>query len=83
MYLDGELCATGRIADLTLTIDGPQPLSAGRRRPAPGLAGAARITCRFHGAGSDRDDRNQRLVIIAERAAGTSRSDRSTHSRSG
>lgn len=76
VYLDGELYITGRIADL-LTIDGrnhyPQDIEATAAEASP-MVRRGYITA-FTVPASDGDDRNQRLVIIAERAAGTSRSD--------
>jgi fatty-acyl-CoA synthase len=73
VYLDGELYVTGRIADL-VTIDGcnhyPQDIEATTAEASPvvrrGYATAFSVPA---------DDGGQRLVIIAERAAGTSRVD--------
>lgn len=75
VYLDGELYVTGRIADL-LTIDGrnhyPQHIEAT-------VAEASEIVRRGYVTAfsvPDGDDPNAaRLVVIAERAAGTSRQD--------
>ena len=84
MYLDGELYVTGRIADL-ITIDGrnhyPQDIEAT-------VAGASPIVRRGYvtafsvpasqppdPATANGDVAGQRLVIVAERAAGTSRAD--------
>lgn len=75
VYLDGELYVTGRIADL-VTIDGrdhyPQHIEAT-------VAEASEIVRRgyvtaFAVAGGDARDA-ARLVVVAERAAGTSRQD--------
>ncbi|BBX45223.1 fatty-acid--AMP ligase FAAL31/FadD31 [Mycobacterium cookii] len=73
VYLDGELYITGRIADL-VTIDGrnhyPQDIEATAAEASPvvrrGYAAAFTVPA---------DDGGQRLVIAAERAAGTSRVD--------
>jgi fatty-acyl-CoA synthase len=75
-YLDGELYVTGRIADL-VTIDGrnhyPQDIEATAAEATPvvrrGYATA------FSVPADDGPDPGQRLVIVAERAAGTSRAD--------
>ncbi|OBJ19764.1 fatty acyl-AMP ligase [Mycobacterium colombiense] len=75
VYLDGELYVTGRIADL-LTIDGrnhyPQHIEAT-------VAEASEIVRRGYVTAfsvADGDDPDAaRLVVIAERAAGTSRQD--------
>jgi fatty-acyl-CoA synthase len=75
-YLDGELYVTGRIADL-VTIDGrnhyPQDIEATAAEASPvvrrGYATA------FSVPADDGPDPGQRLVIVAERAAGTSRAD--------
>ncbi len=68
-YLDGELYVTGRIADL-VTVDGrnyyPQHIEATAAEASP-LVRRGYVT-----AFTDAD---QRLVIAAERAAGTSRAD--------
>ena len=71
-YLDGELYITGRIADL-ITIDGrnhyPQDIEAT-------AAEASQMVRRgYVTAFSVPDNVGQGLVIIAERAAGTSRAD--------
>lgn len=69
VYLDGELYVTGRIADL-VTIDGashyPQDIEAT-------AAEAASMVRRGYVAAFT--DESQRLVIVAERAAGTARHD--------
>ncbi|OBF41091.1 fatty-acid--CoA ligase [Mycobacterium sp. ACS1612] len=69
VYLDGELYVTGRIADL-ITIDGaqhyPQDIEAT-------TAEASAMVRRGHVAAFT--DNRERLVIIAERAAGTARED--------
>jgi fatty-acyl-CoA synthase len=73
-YLDGELYVTGRIADL-VTIDGrdhyPQDIEATVAEASPiirrGYVTAFAIP-------ADGDD-GQQLVVVAERAAGTSRAD--------
>jgi fatty-acyl-CoA synthase len=75
VYLDGELYITGRIADLVI-IDGrnhyPQDIEATAAEASPmvrrGYATAFSVP-------ADAPDGGQRLVIIAERAAGTSRDD--------
>ncbi len=73
VYLDGELYVTGRIADL-VTIDGrhhyPQDIEAT-------VAEASSVVRRGYTAAFTvpADDNGQRLVIVAERAAGTSRVD--------
>jgi fatty-acyl-CoA synthase len=73
VYLDGELYVTGRIADL-VTIEGrshyPQDIEATAAEASPvvrrGYATAFSVPA---------SDGGQRLVIVAERAAGTSRVD--------
>jgi len=73
VYLDGELYVTGRIADL-MTIEGrshyPQDIEATAAEASPvvrrGYATAFSVPA---------DNGGQRLVIVAERAAGTSRVD--------
>jgi fatty-acyl-CoA synthase len=73
VYLDGELYVTGRIADL-VTVDGrnhyPQDIEATTAEASPmvrrGYATAFTAPA---------DNGGQRLVIVAERAAGTSRED--------
>ncbi|MFZ0905820.1 MAG: fatty acyl-AMP ligase [Mycobacterium sp.] len=73
VYLDGELYVTGRIADL-VTIEGhshyPQDIETTAAEASPvvrrGYATAFSVPA---------DDGGQRLVIAAERAAGTSRVD--------
>jgi fatty-acyl-CoA synthase len=69
VYLDGELYVTGRIADL-VTIDGashyPQDIEAT-------AAEASSMVRRGYVAAFT--DESQRLVIVAERAAGTARHD--------
>ena len=73
VYLDGELYVTGRIADL-VTIEGrshyPQDIEATAAEASPvvrrGYATAFSVPA---------NDSSQRLVIVAERAAGTSRVD--------
>ncbi|WP_204800736.1 fatty acyl-AMP ligase [Mycobacterium riyadhense] len=73
VYFDGELYITGRIADL-ITIDGrnhyPQDLEATAAEASP-MVRRGYVTAFAVPA----DDGSQRLVIIAERAAGTSRAD--------
>jgi fatty-acyl-CoA synthase len=74
VYLDGEIYVTGRIADL-VTVDGrnhyPQDIEATAADASPmvrrGYATAFSVP--------DGPDRAEQLVIIAERAAGTSRAD--------
>jgi fatty-acyl-CoA synthase len=76
VYLDGELYITGRIADL-ITIDGrdhyPQHIEATAAQAAPmvrkGYAAAFTVPA------SDATGTGEALVIVAERAAGTSRAD--------
>jgi fatty-acyl-CoA synthase len=72
VYLDGELYVTGRIADL-VTIDGrihyPQDIEATVADASP-MVRRGYVT-----AFAVPTDSSQRLVIIAERAAGTSRAD--------
>jgi fatty-acyl-CoA synthase len=69
VYLDGELYVTGRIADL-VTIDGashyPQDIEAT-------AAEASSMVRRGYVAAFT--DESQRLVLVAERAAGTARHD--------
>ncbi len=73
VYLDGELYVTGRIADL-VTIDGrnhyPQDIEATAAEASPvvrrGYVAAFSVPA---------GDGGQQLVIVAERAAGTSRVD--------
>jgi fatty-acyl-CoA synthase len=87
VYLDGELHITGRIVDL-VSIDGrnhyPHDIEATAAQASPivrrGYATAFSVPANeMPGANisatSDTDDTSQRLVIIAERAAGTSRAD--------
>lgn len=81
VYLDGELYVTGRIADL-VTIGGrnhyPQDLEATATEASPmvrrGYVTAFTVPSDFHDQQDDQQDDRQ-LVIIAERAAGTSRAD--------
>ncbi|OCB46277.1 fatty-acid--CoA ligase [Mycobacterium malmoense] len=72
-YLDGELYVTGRIADM-VTVDGrnhyPQHLEATVAEASP-LVRRGYVTAFAVPAA----DTGQQLVIIAERAAGTSRAD--------
>jgi fatty-acyl-CoA synthase len=72
VYLDGELYVTGRIADL-MTIDGrshyPQDIEATVTEATP-IVRRGYVT-----AFSVPGETGQGLVIIAERAAGTSRAD--------
>jgi fatty-acyl-CoA synthase len=69
VYLDGELYVTGRIADL-ITIDGashyPQDIEATAAEASPMVR---------RGYVAAFTDDSHRLVIIAERAAGTARDD--------
>ena len=73
VYLDGELYVTGRIADL-VTIAGrnhyPQDIEATATDAAP-MVRRGYVTAFSVPAA----DSGQRLVIVAERAAGTSRDD--------
>ena len=79
VYLDGELYITGRIVDL-LTIDGrnhyPQDIEATAAEASP-MVRRGYVTAFSVPAdeSQDTDITEQRLVIIAERAAGTSRAD--------
>jgi fatty-acyl-CoA synthase len=81
VYLDGELYITGRIADLVI-IDGhyhyPQDIEATTAEAAPtvrrGYVAAFSVPANEL-PGSDTGDTSERLVIIAERAAGTGRAD--------
>ena len=81
VYLDGELYVTGRIADLVI-IDGrnhyPQDIEATAAEASPtvrrGYVAAFSVPANEL-PGSDTDDTSERLVIIAERAAGTGRAD--------
>ncbi len=84
VYLDGELYVTGRIVDL-VTIDGrnhyPQDIEATVAEASPivrrGYVTAFAVPANeLPGSNnSDAEDTSQQLVIIAERAAGTSRAD--------
>lgn len=83
MYLDGELYITGRIADL-LTIDGfghyPQDIEATTAEASPtvrrGYVTAFAVPANeLPGSDTAHASDTQRLVIVAERAAGTSRVD--------
>jgi fatty-acyl-CoA synthase len=84
VYLDGELYVAGRIADLVI-IDGrghyPQDIEATVAEAAPlvrrGYVAAFSVPANeMPGSGApDTSDSSKRLVIIAERAAGTSRAD--------
>lgn len=75
VYLDGELYITGRIADL-VTIDGrnhyPQDIEATTTAASP-LVRRGYVTAFAAPAGSA--DAGEQLVIVAERAPGTSRAD--------
>jgi fatty-acyl-CoA synthase len=79
VYLDGELYVTGRIVEL-LTIDGrnhyPQDIEATAAEASPmvrrGYVTAFSVPAN---ESQDTDITEQRLVIMAERAAGTSRAD--------
>lgn len=80
-YVDGELYITGRIADL-VSIAGchhyPQDIEATVAEASPLVRRgyvAAFTAPANELPGSDTDDASERLVIIAERAAGTSRAD--------
>jgi fatty-acyl-CoA synthase len=81
VYLGAELYVTGRVADLVI-IDGanhyPQDIEATTAEASPmvrrGYAAAFSVSANEL-PDSDADDDSQRLVIIAERAAGTGRDD--------
>jgi fatty-acyl-CoA synthase len=81
VYLDGELYVTGRVADL-VTIDGanhyPQDIEATTAEASPmvrrGYVAAFSVSANELGS-CDAGDDGQRLVIIAERSAGTGRDD--------
>jgi fatty-acyl-CoA synthase len=72
VYLDGELYVLGRIADL-VTVDGrnhyPQDLEATTAEASP------QVRRGYVAAFAVPDGAGQRLVVAAERAAGTSRAD--------
>ncbi len=72
-YLDGELYVTGRIADM-VTVDGrdhyPQHIEATVAEASP-LVRRGYVTAFAVPAG----DAGQQLVVVAERATGTSRAD--------
>jgi fatty-acyl-CoA synthase len=76
VYLDGELYVTGRLADL-VTIDGrihyPHDIEATVADASP-MVRRGYVTA-FAVPGDDSGDTDQRLVVVAERAAGTSRAD--------
>jgi fatty-acyl-CoA synthase len=80
VYLDGQLYVTGRIADLVI-IDGvnhyPQDIEAtaaeASRVVRRGYATAFSVPANELPGALDPQDTSQRLVIVAERAAGTSR----------
>ncbi len=80
-YLDGELYVTGRIADL-VTVDGrtfyPQDIETTAADASPivrrGYVAAFSLPANEI-PGAPGDDDGEALVIIAERAAGTSRAD--------
>ncbi|QUR67677.1 fatty acyl-AMP ligase [Mycobacterium spongiae] len=84
VYLDGDLYITGRIADLVL-IDGrshyPQDIEATVAEASPIVRRgyAAAFSAPAEGSSglddSSEGESDQRLVIVAERAAGTSRAD--------
>jgi fatty-acyl-CoA synthase len=75
VYFDGELYVTGRIADL-VTIDGrshyPQDIEA-TAAEASSMVRRGYVTA--FSVPADGSDTGQRLVLVAERAAGTSRAD--------
>ncbi len=81
VYLDDELYITGRIADLVI-IDGrnhyPQDIEATTAEASPtvrqGYVAAFSVPANELPR-SDTDDTSQRLVIVAERAAGTGHAD--------
>jgi len=80
-YLNGELYVTGRIVDL-VSIDGrdcyPQDIEATATSATPIVRRGyvAAFSAPAEGIpGAKRDDGGERLVIVAERASGTSRTD--------
>ena len=77
MYLDGELYIPGRIADL-VTIDGrnhyPQDIEA-TVAEASTMVRRGYVTAFSVPADELSESAGERLVIVAERAAGTSRAD--------
>ncbi len=84
LYLDGALYVTGRIADL-VRVDGrnhyPQDLEATVAAASPmvrrGYVSAFAVPANAAGVGSgaQHEAGSERLVIVAERSAGTSRDD--------
>jgi fatty-acyl-CoA synthase len=81
VYLDGELYITGRIADL-ITVDGrdhyPHDIEATAAEASP-IVRRGYVTAFAVPAPATSDERSgdtsQRLVVVAERATGTSRAD--------
>jgi fatty-acyl-CoA synthase len=81
MYLDGELYVTGRIADL-VTIDGrshyPHDIEATVSQASPTVRSGYVVACSVPAAElaeSGAGDTGERLIIVAERAAGAGRAD--------
>jgi fatty-acyl-CoA synthase len=81
VYLDGELYVTGRIVDLVI-MNGrnlyPQDIEATTAQATPAVRRGYAVAFSVPAnqlPGSDTDDSSERLVIIAERAAGTGRAD--------
>jgi fatty-acyl-CoA synthase len=80
VYLDGELYVTGRIADLVL-IDGrahyPQDIEATAAEASPAVRRGYVAAFAVLAAAQPKShtDGSQRLVVVAERAAGTGRAD--------
>ena len=78
LYLDGALYVTGRIADL-VTVDGrnhyPQDLEASVAAASPMVRRGYVTAFAVPADGAAPGAESERLVIVAERAAGTSRDD--------
>ncbi|HZA08674.1 fatty acyl-AMP ligase [Mycobacterium sp.] len=81
LYLDGELYVTGRIADLVIIAGRqhyPQDIETTTAEASPivrrGYVAAFTVPANEM-PGSETDDPTERLVVVAERAAGTGRAD--------
>jgi fatty-acyl-CoA synthase len=78
VYLEGELYVTGRIVDL-VTIDGrnhyPEDIEATAADASPMVRRGYVTAFSVPTDNGDNRDAGRRLVIVAERAAGTSRAD--------